>query len=370
MKKIAIFGGTFDPIHTDHVNIIKACKYNLDFDEIWVLPAYVNPFKTVSTSSVSQRLEMIDLAVKHLDYVKVKKFEIRKTVRSYTYDTILHYIKNYPNFDFSFIMGSDQLDSFEKWDHFENLIKLIKFKVFIRDCNHINNKIIEKYNLETFEFDNNYLSSTKIRNLKELNLQIKTVNDYINNSLLYLYERLETKMDEERYFHSLNVGQEALKIAHLNNYDLQKALIAGTLHDIAKRWSEQETIEIISQYDKTLLSEPKPVWHSFAGAFHLKRDWLFNDKEIINAVFKHTVGDREMSTLDMIVFCADKVSSERTYQGVDKLRTLVYKDLKLGFIALLKNQYDLSIKTHGIENIGKKLIDAYNFWVREELKSE
>ncbi|QGS52090.1 nicotinate-nucleotide adenylyltransferase [Spiroplasma tabanidicola] len=370
MKKIAIFGGSFDPIHTDHVNIIKTCKYDLGFDEVWVLPAYVNPFKTVSTSSVTQRLEMIDLAVKNLNYVKVKKFEIRKTVRSYTYDTILHYVTNYPNFDFSFIMGSDQLDNFEKWDHFSDLIKTVKFKVFIRDPEHINNEIIKKYNLETFKFDNNFLSSTKIRNLIDIDLQIKEVNDYINKSLLYLYERLETKMEEDRYFHCLNTGQAALQLAQMNNYDLQKALIAGTLHDITKRWNDEKTIDIIKKYDQSLLKEPKPVWHSFSGAFHLKYEWLFDDEEIINAIFKHTVADKEMSVLDMIVFCADKISIERDYPGIEKIRTLVYRDLKLGFIELLKNQYEASVKKHGKENIGSKLIDSYKYWVKEEVNSE
>jgi nicotinate-nucleotide adenylyltransferase len=56
---------------------------------------------------------------------------------------------------------------------------------------------VAKYQLEVFDFENNYLSSTKIRNLESLDLQIKPVNDYINNNLMYLYERLETKMDEK-----------------------------------------------------------------------------------------------------------------------------------------------------------------------------
>ncbi|ALD66613.1 nicotinic acid mononucleotide adenylyltransferase [Spiroplasma cantharicola] len=365
MKRIALFGGSFDPVHSDHINIIKSCKENLNFDEVWIMPAYVNPFKTLSTSSVTQRLDMLKIAVKDLDYVKVKTYEISKQTSSFTYDTVKYYKTKYPEISFSFVMGSDQLDNFEKWDHFNQLIKEIDFKVFLRKKD-FNQKIVDKYNLQTFEFENNFLSSTKIRNLVDLNLQIKEVNDYVNNNLMYLYERVENKMDEKRYFHSLNVGQMAMELARLNNYDLNKALIAGTLHDIAKRWSEPQMKEYLKKYNKELLKEPKPTWHSFVGAFHLKHDWLFSDKEIIQAVYNHTVGSKDMSILDMIVFCADKISSERDYDGVERLRALVKSDLLTGFKELLKNQYEIAVKKHSKTTIGKGLTEAYNFWIMEK----
>ncbi|AUB31813.1 nicotinate-nucleotide adenylyltransferase [Spiroplasma floricola] len=365
MKKIALFGGSFDPIHTDHINIIKSCKQNLNFDEVWVVPAYVNPFKTLSSSSVVQRLEMLKIATKNLDYVKIETYEISKQNSSFTYDTVKYYKAKYPNLKFSFIMGSDQLDNFEKWDHFNDLIKEIDFKVFLRTTN-FNQNIVEKYNLETFEFENNHLSSTKIRNLENLDLQIKEINDYVNNQLMYLYERLESKMDEKRYFHSLNVGQMALELAVLNNIDLQKALLAGTLHDVAKRWTNQEMKDCLLKNNKELLKEPEPVWHSFVGAYHLKNDWLLDDKEVISAVFNHTVASKNMSLLDMIIFCADKISIERQYEGVESLRALVKADLLTGFKKLLKNQYEVAIKKHSKETIGSKLIESHNYWIKEE----
>ncbi|AUM62782.1 nicotinate-nucleotide adenylyltransferase [Spiroplasma monobiae] len=363
MKRIALFGGSFDPVHTDHVNIIKSCKDKLHFDEVWVVPAYVNPFKNLSTSSVTQRLEMLKLALKDLDFAKIDTYEISKQTSSFTYDSVKYFKSKYPEFEFSFIMGSDQLDNFEKWDNFQQLIKEINFKVFLRTKD-FNQTIVDKYNLETFEFENNHLSSTKIRNLENLNLQIKEVNDYVNNNLMYLLERVESKMDEKRYFHSLNVGQMAMELARLNNVDLNKAQIAGTLHDVAKHWSEQDMRKCLELNNKDLLNEPTPVWHSFVGAYHLKNDWLFSDKEIIDSIFKHTVGSTDMTTLDMIVFCADKISAERNYEGVENLRALVKSDLELGFKELLKNQYEVAIQKHSIDSIGKSLIETYNFWIK------
>ncbi|ASP28063.1 nicotinic acid mononucleotide adenylyltransferase [Spiroplasma corruscae] len=365
MKKVALFGGSFDPIHTDHINIMKSCKKDLKFDEVWLIPTYLNPFKLISTSSVNQRLEMIKIAIKGLDFVKVKTYEISKTVRSYTYDTVCYYKKKYPNINFSFIMGSDQLDKFEKWDHFKNLIKAIDFKVYKRSDTY-NNEIINKYNLELFEFENNFISSTEIRNLEKLNLQIKEVNDYINYNLMYLYERLESRMTQERYFHSLNVGRYSLELALLNNCDLNKAFVAGTLHDIAKEWDYDEMNEYINLFDKSLLKEPKQVWHSFVGSFHLKKDWLIDDPVITSAVFKHTVADKDMSVIDMIVFCADKISYERDYFDIERFRAVVKADLKMGFKELLKRQFEFAKLKNGVENIGTKLLEAYDWWVTND----
>lgn len=364
-KKVAIFGGSFDPFHTDHLNIIKSCKEKLNFDEVWIVPAFVNPFKNISSSSANQRLKMIELGIENLDYVKINKYEISKQEKSYTYSTIQYLQSKYPNLDFEFIMGSDQLDSFENWNFFDDLIKVIKFNVFLRDEEKYNTRIIKKYNLRTFTFDNNHLSSTDIRNLINVDKQIKKVNDYINENLLYIQERLESKMDEERFLHSLNVGQYALTLAKLNNVDLNKALVAGTLHDVAKRWDKEKMKIYLKKYNPSLLQEPEPVWHSYVGAYHLKHDWLFDDDEIINAVFKHTVADVEMSNLDMIVFCADKLSIDRDYEGIDNLRKRTISDLKLGFKIMLKNQYDTALKKYSKDLIGEKIKKSYKKWIGE-----
>jgi nicotinate-nucleotide adenylyltransferase len=363
--KVALFGGSFDPFHTDHVNIVKACHDDLKFDEVWIIPAYVNPFKHVSTSSVSQRLKMIEIATKDLPYVKISQYEISKKQKSYTFETVKYFKNEYPDLDFSFIIGSDQLDSFESWNFFDDLIKMIDFKVFLRSDSY-RKDIVEKYHLEVFEFENNFLSSTDIRNLNRVDVQIPEVNDFINDNMMYLYERLETKMDEKRYYHSLNVGQMSLELAKLNGVDLNKALFAGTLHDIAKRWSHDEMKKYLEKYNPELLNEPEPVWHSFVGAMHIKYDWLFHDDEIISAIHKHTVGDTEMSPLDMIVFCADKISIERNYEGVEEMRKLVRADLYLGFVELLKQQVEVAIEKHGEDSVGKQIMKTYHAFVKSE----
>ncbi|PTD31503.1 nicotinate-nucleotide adenylyltransferase [Mycoplasma leachii] len=362
-KKIALFGGSFDPIHTDHVNIIRTCYEKLNFDEVWLIPTYLNPFKTKQNSSIKDRLNMLDIIKNKFDYVKIYNYEIKNQKSTPTYQTVKHILKTNKNDSFSFIMGSDQLDRFEEWNNFNELIQIIDFKIFKRNENY-NKTILNKYHLELFEFENNHLSSTDIRNLKHLDKQIKDINDYVNYNLMYLYERMETKMDLERYNHCLNVGKMAYELAIKWNVDPKKALIAGTLHDITKRWSKEKALSYLKTYLPQLINEPYPVWHSYTAYLHLLYDWLIDDQEILSAVFNHTVGSEKMTKLDIIVFCADKISIERNYENVEQLRELCFTDLMTGFKVLLKNQYDLAIKKHGKENIGSMLIKTVEHFLK------
>ncbi|WP_338971227.1 nicotinate-nucleotide adenylyltransferase [Spiroplasma endosymbiont of Panorpa germanica] len=367
MRKIALFGGTFDPVHSDHINIAKACIEALGFEEVWLIPNYLNPFKKHINSSIKDRLEMLEIVRKKYSFIRINEYEIRKQSRSFTYETI-NYLKSQPEyqgFQFSFVMGSDQLDDFEKWDHFEELIKIIDFKVFLRSPEY-NKEIVDKYNLQIFEFDNNHLSSTKIRNLVDVHLQDEDVNEYINNNLLYLNDRLACKMDEKRFQHCLNVGMMAKRLAKIHNLDQQKALISGTLHDVTKRWTNEQHLTYLKKWLPPLLKEPKPVWHSFTGYLHLQKDWQIKDVEILQAVFNHTVGSLEMSPLDMVVFCADKISEERNYPGVEEIRAIVENDLVVGFKTLLKQQYEFALAKNGVENIGTMLKASYDHWVQKE----
>lgn len=241
-----------------------------------MIPTYLNPFKTEQNSTVEDRLAMLRILEKEHSFIKINQYEIMKTKPSYTYQTV-EYIKNYyknEDFEFCFVMGSDQLDHFEEWNHFDELIKMIDFKVFKRSDDY-NHEIVDKYHLEVFDFDRVGLSSTEIRHLEKLWLQIPAINDYVNYNLLYLNERVKSQMDEKRYIHSINVGVMAKELATIHGADTQKALVAGTLHDITKRWSEEKSLSYLQKWLPELEQEPYPVWHSFYRISSLTK-WLTN----------------------------------------------------------------------------------------------
>ncbi|PPE04514.1 nicotinic acid mononucleotide adenylyltransferase [Entomoplasma ellychniae] len=353
-KRIALFGGSFDPVHTDHLSMALACKEDLKFDEIWMIPTFLSPFKISVNTTNKHRIEMLNIMIEGYDFIKIQEFEINNNKPTPTIETVKHFKSIYPEYDFAFVIGTDNLDRLEEWNNFYELIDLVEFIVFKRSENFKSN-IAKKYNFKIYDFKNTFLSSTNIRKLVDIENQDKRINQYINDHLLYLNKRLEPFLDEERYQHCINVGEMAYLLAIKHKVNVHKARIAGTLHDVTKRWPKDRQLEYLNKYNPELIEEPFAVWHSYTGAFHLKYDWLITDQEIINAVFNHTVGSDKMTDLDMVVFCADKISKERNYENVNFFRAECFKDLKNGFKLLLEQQLINATQNKDVNNLGKNI---------------
>lgn len=146
------------------------------------------------------------------------------------------------------------------------------------------------------------------------------------------YKKLiKTRMGEKRYTHSVNVAHEAAELAQLYNADVEKAKIAGILHDITKETPNEEQLQIMEKngiiLTKMQLSSPK-LWHSMSGAAYISSELGITDEDIINAVRYHTSGRAGMSVLEKIIFVADFTSAERDYDDVDVMRKKSRKSLE------------------------------------------
>jgi nicotinate-nucleotide adenylyltransferase len=130
-------------------------------------------------------------------------------------------------------------------------------------------------------------------------------------------------MGERRYIHSVNVAKSAVKLAKIYNADPEKAELAGILHDCCKEFEPKEMLQIITDggimLDETEKSSNK-LWHSIAGSVYIRLKLGIEDEDIINAVRYHTTGRAHMSLLEKIIFTADFIGEERTYDGVDIMR--------------------------------------------------
>ena len=362
--KIALFGGSFDPFHTDHLAMIKLVKTKTDIDEVWIIPTNQNPFKIRKLSPANDRLAMIKLAISKLSYVRINLIELENTKPSTTYDTVLKLQQQFPMHQFYFMIGSDQLQTLGKWNNIAELIKMQTFIIFQRD-DQIKQSVLQQYQALLIPFTNNlHLSSTLLREGKKVNLQLPAIRNYINNNLLYLPERLAKNMDAERYKHCLNVGKKAQELALRHGFDSHKALIAGTYHDITKQWAKEKQEVYLTKYLPSFLKEPIPTWHSYTGYCYLKYDLLFTDKEILSAIKWHTVGHRQMTPFEMIIFVADKISAERNYPGIESYRALAEQDLMKAFQALLTMQFERAVMQTGLALLGNKLKLTYQEWKR------
>ena len=154
---------------------------------------------------------------------------------------------------------------------------------------------------------------------------------------------IKGRLSEKRFIHSCNVSKEAVKLAKLYGADVQSAETAGLLHDIAKDMQGPAQLQIIEKYsiilDNVESAAPK-LWHAIAGSLIIKNELGIQDQDIINAVRYHTTARAGMSLLEKIIYLADFVSADRTFAGVEQLRTAVYRSLSEGLRASLDFSID------------------------------
>lgn len=134
---IAIFGGSFNPVHIGHIELAKQIKPLFDLDRIIFIPAAIPPHKVGHLASDVDRLAMCKLAVDGLDGFEVSDYELVKGDVSYTVETLRYFKETFPEDRLCFIMGSDMLLSFKKWHCFEEILSLATILVGAREENEL-----------------------------------------------------------------------------------------------------------------------------------------------------------------------------------------------------------------------------------------
>lgn len=189
MKKIGIYGGTFDPIHLGHLITARSVKEIRNLSEIIFIPAYTSPHKQeVNSASPIHRLEMTKLAVKDYNDFSVSDYEIINSGISYSIDTIKHFKKIHENIEL--IIGYDNFLIFDKWHKWEEILDLVDVIVLKR---FYEKSSIQKIKSEKFIFVDSptiQISSTLIRERNALGLPIDfqvtpEVLNYIKETNLY-----------------------------------------------------------------------------------------------------------------------------------------------------------------------------------------
>ena len=130
--KIGLFGGTFNPVHNGHINLVKNFKEKLSLDKVLVIPTAVPPHKQAeSLVSSEDRLNMCRLAFSSL--AEVSDVEIERGGRSYTVETLEELKKVYKDDDLYFLVGSDMLLSFKRWYRWEDILTMCTLCATDRD---------------------------------------------------------------------------------------------------------------------------------------------------------------------------------------------------------------------------------------------
>jgi len=130
--KIAVFGGSFDPVHIAHQVIVEVALKDLDIDKLIVVPTYLSPFKSSFYLEPKIRFELLKKVFANFKNVEICDYEIKRDKISYTYDTI-NYIKSiYKPSKIYFIIGEDNVRNLHKWYKIEELKRELEFVVATR----------------------------------------------------------------------------------------------------------------------------------------------------------------------------------------------------------------------------------------------
>ena len=199
-SKIGLIGGSFNPIHKAHIEAAECFLDALQLDKCVFMSTNISPFKTESPSalniSAEHRLECVRLALKNNPKFELSSYEIDKGDISYTYDTILHLKKQYPDSEIYFLIGGDSAVDFRKWRNWKKILDEAQICIVPREeKNFDQEKISEELTINRrspiyIKFPLMNISSTEIRDLIKSGKSISNfvppeVERYIKTHKLY-----------------------------------------------------------------------------------------------------------------------------------------------------------------------------------------
>lgn len=332
--KIGILGGTFNPIHNGHLKIAENAMQEYHLDKVIFLTSGNPPHKrNDKILDASIRHVMVKKAIEGRGGFFADDYEVKKEDYSYTLYTLMHYRELYPDDEIYFIIGGDSLVNFHLWHKPDEILKLCKILAYNRSGDEADFDFADKIHGDLLD-----VSSTKVRELVKNGGDISDfvpseVAEFIKKYRLYqdnedFYKILKGLLKEDRYVHSLGVRDMAVKLAKIHGADEKKAELAGLLHDNAKNLDNQaiRCRELFAEVDDLEWDNPA-LLHAKLGAETAKCFFGICDREITEAIKWHTIGKKDMSLLEKIVFVADLVEENRTYPDAKPLRELAMVDI-------------------------------------------
>jgi nicotinate-nucleotide adenylyltransferase len=167
MRKIGIYGGTFDPIHHAHLILAREARETLGLEKVIFVPAAVSPFKDPPAASAETRLSMLQAAIADEPGFAIDDCELKRPAPSYSIDTVEEIRKREgTGAELYFLIGDDNLPDLKKWHRFGDLEKMVRFVVLDRTgskTKHSYEAVARKIDISATEIRKRVASGRSIR---------------------------------------------------------------------------------------------------------------------------------------------------------------------------------------------------------------
>lgn len=373
--KVGIFGGSFDPVHNEHISIAVGAIKELSLDKLYVIPTYIAPHKkNKGVAPGEHRLKMLEIAFAGVDKVEISNYELLSGGVSYTYLTIGYFKELYPTAELYFLTGSDMLENFPTWKNPEKIVANANLVLASRENGQFDddlliNRVESLYNAKVIKINafGTTVSSTAVRTYIKLGLNPSGlipngVYEYAVKNELYsedkLYSYVKKTLPEKRRVHTAGVILKALELAKKLGVDESKIETAALLHDVAKYKLRSDYLEA-----EIPLNVPDAVVHQYLSEYIAKNELKIDDEEILNAIKYHTTGRANMSLIEKIIYIADLIEPSRKFLGVDELRKAIDNDFDSGFKICLKEIVEF-LKKDG-EPVFELTLEAAKFYLED-----
>ena len=395
--KIGIFGGTFNPPHLGHLAAARAAIDALELDRLYLVPAAIPPHKELpeGTPAPEHRLAMTAKLAGALllpNVAEVSPMELDRSGKSYTSDTLAQLKQQYPGAELWLLMGTDMFLTLHLWHDPEAILNLAGVcafgrseqdgeAVFAPQREHLA-KAFPGAKLTTITLPGLVdISSTRLRELLAkgtgAEYLLPSVYGYILMNGLYGTHADLKHLDipelracsysmvlEKRVRHIRGTEEEAVRLAERWGAEPEYARRAGILHDCTKYLGQEEQLALCKTYgvelDELEQSAIK-LLHSKTGAC-IARHVFGEPDEVFHAIYWHTTAKADMTTLEKILYVADYMEPNRSFDGVERLRELAYQNLDsallLGVETTIQEMKDRSLPVH------QNTLRAQN-WLRE-----
>lgn len=370
---IAIFGGAFNPVHREHVNLARAAVKELGLDKIIIMPTAVSPHKGGRlVADFWQRYEMCRLAFSCIPQAEVSNYELTRGGVSYTYLTCEHFADLYGGAKRYFIIGADMLENFPQWKNPQSILNTFSLAACAREDSEgfaaCRSEVERKYStyVAPIHYVGEKVSSTRIRVLAVLGEEFggyvyPEVCQYIKEKELYVLKSLWKAKElekPERWAHTVRVAVTCAKNAARAHLTEEQAITMAALHDCAKNLPADSPY--LAGFTPPADAQ-KPILHQFSGRYVAEHVFGVKDKILLDAIECHATGRENMTDADALLFLCDLLEEGRSFDGVDSLRALFKQDLRLCLKEALRRQIEY-LKTTGAPIDGRTQM-AYNYIV-------